>query len=60
MTVVTIRKSRRDQKKDATWKHLLATGIRLISANGIENITVDQIAQAADIGKGTVYNYFAT
>jgi len=31
----------------------------LILTNGINNLTVSQVAQAAGIGKGTVYEYFA-
>ena len=31
----------------------------LFSHRGIEAVTVDEIASAADVGKGTVYNYFA-
>lgn len=31
----------------------------LLLENGIKNITVSQIAKAANIGKGTIYEYFA-
>jgi TetR/AcrR family transcriptional regulator, acrAB operon repressor len=31
----------------------------LLLENGIKNLTVSQIAQAAGIGKGTIYEYFA-
>ena len=37
---------------------IVAGGIKLFSRHGIEAATVDQIAEAADIGKGTIYNYF--
>lgn len=32
----------------------------MFSRHGIANVTVDQIAEAVDIGKGTIYNYFRT
>lgn len=39
---------------------LLSVAIPLFSERGIAAVTVDEIAAAADVGKGTVYNYFAT
>jgi AcrR family transcriptional regulator len=38
----------------------VAAAIRLFSERGIEAVTVDEIAAAADVGKGTIYNYFQT
>ena len=52
--------SRRERKKDATRRQIIQVGIELFARHGIEQVTVDQIAQAADIGKGTIYNYFHT
>jgi AcrR family transcriptional regulator len=52
--------SRREQKKDATRRRIIETGVRIFSERGIEAATVDEIAAAADVGKGTIYNYFAT
>jgi len=59
MTTV-IEPSRRERKKSAVRFQIIAAAIELFSRNGIENVTVEQIAEAADIGKGTVYNYFET
>jgi len=39
---------------------IVAAAIRLFSKHGIEAVTVDQIAAADDVGKGTIYNYFQT
>lgn len=59
MTMVTFSSNgRRSRKKAAVRKQILATAIRLFSEKGLERVTVDQIADAADIGKGTIYNYF--
>ena len=59
-TVIKQQPSRRARKKSAVRSQIIAAAIELFSRNGIENVTVDQIAEAADIGKGTVYNYFDT
>jgi AcrR family transcriptional regulator len=52
--------SRRDRKKSAIRAKIIATAIELFSKHGIASVTVEQIAEAADIGKGTIYNYFDT
>lgn len=50
----------RKRKKLQTRSHLMQTAIRLFAEQGIEATTVDQIAAQADLGKGTLYNYFRT
>lgn len=61
MTVVTNGlQSRRARKKAATRSQIIAAAVRLFSEHGVEAVTVDQIAAAADVGKGTIYNYFQT
>ncbi|HEX5424735.1 MAG TPA: TetR/AcrR family transcriptional regulator [Candidatus Acidoferrales bacterium] len=57
MTVVT---SLRVQKKEATRQRILGTALRLFSKSGFEKPTVEEIAAAAGVGKGTIYNYFRT
>lgn len=39
---------------------ILDTAVRLFSSHGLENTTVERVAEAADVGKGTIYNYFST
>ncbi|MGA9063147.1 MAG: helix-turn-helix domain-containing protein [Terracidiphilus sp.] len=39
---------------------ILSTAIELFSRRGLDAVTIDEIAAAADVGKGTVYNYFTT
>jgi AcrR family transcriptional regulator len=50
--------ARRERKKSALRDHLISIAIELFGRNGIEATTIEQIASAADIGKGTLYNYF--
>lgn len=60
MTMVTIEQpSRRERKKSTIRQQIISAGIKLFSERGISEVTVDQIAEAADVGKGTIYNYFA-
>jgi AcrR family transcriptional regulator len=61
MTVVTKQAgSLRERKRVATRQAILAAAIALFSERGFESPTIEQIAASAEIGKGTVYNYFAT
>src|SRR5262245_17561894 len=48
----------RERKRIANRERILTEAIALFAERGIESVTVDEIAAAADIGKGTVYNYF--
>jgi AcrR family transcriptional regulator len=59
-TVISPLGSRRERKKSAVRSLIIAAAIELFSRKGIDDVTVEQIAAAADIGKGTVYNYFKT
>src|SRR5262245_18162667 len=52
--------SRRARTQIETRKRILLTAIRIFGDKGIERATVDEIAAAADVGKGTIYNYFQT
>jgi AcrR family transcriptional regulator len=57
---MTAVESRRERKKMLVRSQILSTAIKLFSHSGLEAVTIDEIAVAADVGKGTVYNYFAT
>jgi AcrR family transcriptional regulator len=52
--------SRRERKKQSTRQVLFETAVRLFATHGFDGPTIDQIAAAADIGKGTFYNYFSS
>src|SRR3982750_3325596 len=48
----------RERKRIDTRGRIMAAASGLFLQRGIESVTVDEIAAAADVGKGTVYNYF--
>jgi len=50
----------RDQKKKQTRAAILKAAMKLFSRQGYEQTSIDQLAQAAGIGKGTIYSYFHT
>jgi AcrR family transcriptional regulator len=50
----------RERKKAETKKRIVATAMKTFAKKGIEAATVDEIAAAAEVGKGTIYNYFET
>jgi len=49
---------RREQKKKQTRAAILEAALHLFSKKGYENTSIDELALAAGIGKGTVYTYF--
>ena len=55
MTTVSLR----ERKKAGTRERILAEACALFSRKGIIAVTVEEIAAAAEVGKGTVYNYFS-
>lgn len=58
--VIPREEPRRSRKKAAARKLIVATAIELFSRHGFESVTVEHIADVADLGKGTIYNYFQT
>jgi AcrR family transcriptional regulator len=54
----SIELSRRERKKDETRERIVSAAIRLFTQKGFESTTVDEIAEAADVAKGTFFNYF--
>ena len=58
--VTQVALSRRARKQIDTRRRILLAAIRIFGEKGIERATVDGIAAAADVGKGTIYNYFQT
>jgi AcrR family transcriptional regulator len=50
----------RQRKKAAVRAKIIATAVELFSRHGLVEVTVEHIADVAEVGKGTIYNYFAT
>lgn len=48
----------KQKKRETKQQLILAVAKKLFATNGYFGTTIDEIAQEADIGKGTVYNYF--
>ena len=52
--------SRRERKKQQNRQRLLDCAIHLFQTQGFDATTVDDIAEAADVSRGTFFNYFPT
>src|SRR5438105_9812722 len=51
--------SRRERRRTETRERLLEAALRLLSERDFDAVTVEMITEAADVGKGTFFNYFA-
>lgn len=71
MTALTVRRpgpgdtgpvavGRRERKKQATRAALSEAAVRLSLEHGVENVTVEQIADEADVALRTFFNYFSS
>lgn len=60
VAIETVPVGRRERSKTELHARILNAALDLFSKRGIESVTVDEIAAAADVGKGTIYNYFQT
>lgn len=49
---------RRQRKRERTASHLSATAYALFEAHGYDAVSMEQIAEAADVAKATLYNHF--
>jgi AcrR family transcriptional regulator len=52
------RASRRDQRRAETRERIIRHALRLFAERGVMGTTVEDITTAADVGKGTFFNYF--
>ncbi|HUS20130.1 MAG TPA: TetR/AcrR family transcriptional regulator [Terriglobales bacterium] len=49
---------RRERRKEETRRHIFQAAMKLFEKKGVFATTVEEITQAADVGKGTFFNYF--
>lgn len=54
-----IRVSRTERRKEETKKKIIAVAMDLFDKQGFDQTTVEQIAEEADVNKGTIYNHFS-
>jgi AcrR family transcriptional regulator len=50
--------SRRERRSAETRERLFRSALQLFAQKGFEETTVEDITEAADVGKGTFFNYF--
>ena len=51
---------RRERKKQQTREKIARVALELFIERGFEQVTVTEVAEAADVSVNTVYNYFPT
>ena len=50
----------RQRKKQAAMRHIQHTAFALFEEKGFDNVTVEQVAEAADVSQSSIYRYFGT
>ena len=60
MGVQPAAESRSDRRKRRNRQALIEAGYHVMAEKGIDAATMSEIAERADVGAGTVYNYFAS
>src|ERR1700744_2595404 len=55
---MSIPTDRRSRKRLAMRQNISNAATRLFMERGFDNVTVDEIAEAADVGRMTVFNHF--
>lgn len=57
-TIDTNNPNRTLRKKEENKKRITTVAMELFNKQGVEKTTMEQIAEEADVAKGTLYNYF--
>jgi AcrR family transcriptional regulator len=60
MSVQQAAESRSDRRKRRNRQALIEAGYHVMAEKGIDAATMSEIAERADVGAGTVYNYFVS
>jgi AcrR family transcriptional regulator len=58
MKMEPVRGSRIERKKEETKNKIITVAMDLFNRQGFDQTTVEQIAEEADVAKGTIYNHF--
>lgn len=53
-----VKGNRIERKKEETRKKIISAAVDLFNKQGFEQTTVEQIADVADVAKGTIFNHF--
>ena len=60
MPIAQSAETRTDRRKRRNRQAIIAAGYEVMAQKGIDAATMSEIAELADVGAGTVYNYFAS
>lgn len=55
-----VKEGRRERRARETRRRILQAALDLFVERGMDAVTVEEIADQADVARGTVFNYFAT
>ena len=58
--MIDTRPSRRERERQARRDEILAAARSIFAERGFANATLDHVAERAEFGKGTLYNYFSS
>ncbi|NIT76010.1 MAG: helix-turn-helix transcriptional regulator, partial [Thermoplasmata archaeon] len=50
---------RRLREREARVELILSSALRVFTARGLREATMEEIAEEAELGKGTIYYYFS-
>lgn len=57
-TTKNYKMTRKEREREVRKSEILSAAIKLFAEKGYEYTTLDEIAEASEFGKGTLYNYF--